>query len=188
MDLYERESIIATSAVENNNLMPVMDELDAPPSMEERCKAIDSLACNKEPGNEGISPEVIKAGKKTVLLHHLHELLLQCWEEGAVPQGMHDSTIITLYKNKGGCSDYNYRGISLLSIVRKAFARAVLNRLQSLAECVYPEAQCGSRAGRSTVDVIFSLKQLQEKCHDQAFDLVSRRGLFTLLQSIGCPP
>jgi len=129
MDLYERESIIATSAVENNNLLPVMDELDVPPTT-----------------NEGISPEVIKAGKKTVLVHHLHELPLQCWEEGAVPQGMHDSTIITLYKNKGGCSDYNnYRRISLLSIVRKAFARAVLNRLQSLAECVYPEVWLQSR-------------------------------------------
>lgn len=50
-------------------------------------------------------PEVIKAGKKTILLQHLHELLLQCWEEGTVPQDMHDATIITLYKNKGDRSD-----------------------------------------------------------------------------------
>ena len=53
---------------------------------------------------------------------------------------------------------------------------------------------------RSTVDMIFSLRQLQEKCREQrqplfiafidltkAFDLVSRSGLFTLLQRIGCP-
>ena len=49
--------------------------------------------------------------------------------------------------------------------------------------------------------MIFSLRQLQEKCREQrqplfiafidltkAFDLVSRSGLFTLLQGIGCPP
>ena len=49
--------------------------------------------------------------------------------------------------------------------------------------------------------MIFSLRQLQEKCREQrqplfiafidltkAFDLVSRSGLFTLLQRIGCPP
>ncbi|CAE1166797.1 unnamed protein product [Acanthosepion pharaonis] len=32
---------------------------------------------------------------------------------------------------------------------------------------VYPESQCGFRAGRSTVDMIFSLRQLQEKCREQ---------------------
>ena len=115
---------------------------------------------------------------------------------------MRDANITTLYKNKGDRSDCNnYRGISLLSIVGKVFARVVLNRLQSLAERIYPEAQCGFRAGRSTVDMIFSLRQLQEKCREQrqplylafidltkAFDLVSRSGLFTLLQRIGCPP
>ena len=94
-----------------------------------------------------------------------------------------------------------YRGISLLSIVGKAFARVALKRLQVLAERVYPESQCGFRARRSTVDMIFSLRQLQQKCREQqqplylafvdltkAFDLVSRDGLFMLLQRIGCPP
>ena len=49
--------------------------------------------------------------------------------------------------------------------------------------------------------MIFSVRQLQEKCREQrrplfiafidltkAFDLVSRRGLFNLLEKIGCPP
>ncbi|KAL8575140.1 hypothetical protein ACOMHN_055133 [Nucella lapillus] len=105
-------------------------------------------------------------------------------------------------KNKGDQSDCNnYRGISLLSIVGKTFARVVLNKLQLPAERVYPETQCGFRAERSTIDMIFSLRQLQEKCREQrrplfiafvdltkAFDLVSRAGLFTPLQKIGCPP
>ena len=55
---------------------------------------------------------------------------------------MRDANIITLYKNKGDRSDCNnYRGISLLSIVGKTFARVMLNRLKTLAERVYPEAQ-----------------------------------------------
>jgi len=99
-ELYGRENII-NSAIENTNLLPVMDELDAAPSMEELCEAINSLAYKKAPGSDGIPPELIKDGTKTVLLHYLHELLLQCWEEGAVPQDMRDTTNITLYKNKG---------------------------------------------------------------------------------------
>ena len=72
---------------------------------------------------------------------------------------MQDGNITKLYKNKRDSSDCNnYCGISLLSIVGKVFTCvAVLNRLQSLAERVYPEAQCGFRGGRSTVDMIFSL-------------------------------
>ena len=115
---------------------------------------------------------------------------------------MRNAKIITLYKNKGDRSDCNnYRGISLLSIVGKAFARVALSRLQVLAERVYPESQCGFRRERSTVDMVFSIRQLQEKCREQqrplyiafidltkAFDLVSRNGLFQLLKKIGCPP
>ncbi|XP_063591296.1 uncharacterized protein LOC134768397 [Penaeus indicus] len=114
---------------------------------------------------------------------------------------MHDASIVTLYKNKGNRSVCNnYRGISLLSIVGKVFARILLTRLQTLAARVCPESQCGFRAGRSTTDMIFSVRQLQEKCREQGrplylafidlskgFDFVSKKGLFRLLEKIGCP-
>ena len=77
---------------------------------------------------------------------------------------MRDTKTITLYENKGDRSDCNnYRDISLLSIVGEAFARVVLNRLHLLSERVYPEAQCGFTAARSTIDTVFTLRQLQEK-------------------------
>ena len=115
---------------------------------------------------------------------------------------MRDAKIITLFKNKGERSDcINYRGISLLSVIGKAFAKAILIRQQKLTERVYPESHCGFRAGRSTIDMVFSLRQLQEKCRKQqtplyfafidltkVFDLVGRDGLFQILPKIGCPP
>ena len=100
-----------------------------------------------------------------------------------------------IYNNK------NYSGISLRSIVGKVFDRVILIRLQKLAEFIYRESQCGFRAERSTIDMIFSLRQLQEKCREQhmplyiafidltkAFDLVSRDGLFMVLPKLGCAP
>ena len=100
---------------------------------------------------------------------------------------MREANIVTLYKNKGDRDDCNnYRGISLLNI----FAKVVLMKLRVLTERIYPESQCGFRAKRATIDMIFSLQQLQEKCGEQgkplyvafidltkAFDLVSRDGL-----------
>ena len=164
-----------------------MDELDSEPLVEELSMAIDSLASGKAPGNDGIPPDFIKHCKTTLLLS-LHEVLCQCWQEGAVPRDTSDSKSITLCKNKGERNDCNnYRGISLLSIVGKVFARIILVHPQKLAERIYPESQCGFRAKRSTIDMIFSLRQLQEKCREQhmplyiafidlnkAFDLVSR--------------
>ena len=45
---------------------------------------------------------------------------------------------ITVYMNKGDSRDCNnYRGISLLSIIGKAFVQVALKRLQMLAEWVY---------------------------------------------------
>ena len=77
----------------------------------------------------------------------------------------------------------------------------VLNRLQNLDERVYPESQCGFRVERSTADMVFSVRQLQEKCREQrqplyiafldltkAFDLVSRDSPFHILSRTGCPP
>ena len=90
---------------------------------------------------------------------------------------------------------------SLLNIVGKLFTKVVLMKLLLMADKIYPESQCGFRAKRAIIDMIFSLKQLQEKCREQgkplyvasidltkAFDLVSRDGLFKILAKIGCPP
>ena len=157
MELYATENTVSEEALNDVASLPVMEELDKEPTRVELSKAIDSLTCGKAPGTDGITPNVIKLGKPS-LLPHLHDLLCLCWNEGAVPQDMRDGKIVTLYKNKGDCSDCNsYRGIPLLSIVGKVFACVALARLQLLAVRIYPESQCSFRAARSTVDMIFTL-------------------------------
>ena len=162
-----RENAVSPASLDAIECLPTMDELDSEPLVEELNKAIDSLASGKAPGNDGIPPDLIKHCKTTFLLP-LHEVLCQCWQEGAVPQDTRDSKIVSLYKNQGERNDCNnYRGISLLIIVGKVFDRVILMRLQKLAERIYPVSQCGFRAGRSTIDMIFSLRQLHEKCREQ---------------------
>jgi hypothetical protein len=201
VDLYATQNVVTDNALDIISELPVMNELDEQPNIGELERAIDRLVCGKAPGPDGIPPEILKYGK-VALLNHLYELLCLCWEQGYVPQDLRDARIVTLYKRKGDRSDCNnYRGISLLNVIGKVFARVALERLQTLASRVYPESQHGFRSGRSTTDMIFSLRQLQEKCREQrtplyvafidltkAFDMVSRSGLFKLLQKIGCPP
>jgi hypothetical protein len=78
-----------------------MEEFDAPPTIDELRKAIDALSCGKASGSDAIPAGIVKAGKENSLLSHLHELLLQCWDEGTLPQDMQGVKIVTLFKNKG---------------------------------------------------------------------------------------
>ena len=201
LELYSTQDIVTDTALNALPGLPVIEELDNTPTLEELSKAIDRLACSKAPRKDGIPPEVLKHGKQTIL-QLLHELLCLCWEQGHFPQDMRDANIVTLYRTRVTVVIATTIAASLfLSMVGEVFARVTLTRLQTLASQIYPESQCGFTAGRSTVDMIFSLCQLREKCREQqqplflafvdltkAFDLVSRTGLFKILQNISGHP
>lgn len=137
-----------------------------------------------------------------MLTDKLTELFVSCWTKQSLPQEFKDASIVHLYKRKGNRQSCdNHRGISLLSIAGKVLARVLLNRLiKHLEQGLLPESQCGFRAGRGTVDMIFAARQLQEKCQEQhqdlystfvdltkAFDTVSRQGLWKIMAKFGCP-
>ena len=126
------------------------------------------------------------------------------WRKEAIPQDFKDASKIHLYKRKGNpqvCD--NRRGISLLSIAGKILAKILLNRLNAHLDQagLIPESHCGFRKDRGTIDMIFTARQLQEKCQEQnvdlymtfldltkAFDTVSHDGLSKIMAKFGCPP
>ena len=121
------------------------------------------------------------------------------WDNEEVPQELKDASIVTIFKKGSRTECGNYRGISLLSVAGKILAKVLLNRLQLLSESIIPETQCGFRPGRGTTDMIFSARQVQEKCREQgrdlclafidltnAFDSVNREALWTCLARLGC--
>lgn len=180
---------------------PTVQEMDVLPTMEEVKHAICSLKNNKAPGVDSIPGEVLKYGGE-VLHTRLHEMISKMWEAGRVPQQWKDARIISIYKQKGDravCG--NSRGISLLSIAGKILAKVLLFRLNKyIVDDVCPETQCGFRKERGTIDMIFTARQLQEKCREQhrnlclafidltkAFDTVNREMLWRVMEKFGCP-
>ena len=67
----------------------------------------------------------------------------------------------------------NHRGISLLSIAGKILAKILLNCLNAHLDQagLIPDSKCGFRKDKGTIDMIFTARQLQEKCQEQNVDL-----------------
>ena len=92
----------------------------------------------------------------------------------------------------------NYRGIRLLSIPSKVYARILDERTRSVTESKVLEAQGGFRKGRSCTDQLFTIRQLSEKmieknkkmvlaCVDleKVYDRVGREKLWNVLKEYG---
>ena len=88
------------------------------------------------------------------------------WSSKHSTQDFRNVTFVSLFKSRDSKTDCgNYRGISLLSVAWKILAQVILNRLiTNISEEDLLEAQCGFRPNRSTTDMIFSVRQVQEKC------------------------
>ncbi|KAK9401924.1 RNA-directed DNA polymerase from mobile element jockey-like [Crotalus adamanteus] len=199
--VLNRPSTINNEAIDRIPQVDMNYSLDALPSEAETSQATNQCSSGKAPVSDAIPAEVYKAGR-AVLVEKLTQLFRSFWKQGSIPQKLKGASIVHLYKRKGNrqvCN--NYRGISLLSVAGKIFARVLLNHLiDHLEQGILPEIQCGFRKERGTVDMIFAARQLQEKCQEQncepyatfvdltkAFDTVSCEGLWRIMSKFGCP-
>ena len=72
--------------------------------------------------------------------------------------------MIVLHKNMDRTECSNYRGLSLVAHAGKVLLKIVANRLGDFCEeaGILPEEQCGFRPQRSTTDMMFVVRRLQE--------------------------
>nr|VZI51203.1 unnamed protein product [Spirometra erinaceieuropaei] len=197
--VLNRPSVISDAAIERLSQVETNVDLDLPPSLQETIRAVQQLSSGKAPESDAIPAEVYKHGGPQ-LMEHLTALFQEMWRQGEVPQDFKDATIVRKRKGNHQVCD-NHRGISLLNIAGKIFARILLNSLNNhLEQGLLPESQYGFRRHRGTTDMIFAARQLQEKCQEmrthlystfvdltKAFDTVNREGLWKIVQKFGCP-
>ncbi len=174
-------------------------EFDSLPSRQELDVALTQMSSGTAPGIDNICMEELKAldvGRDTLV--HLFQIV---WVNEDIPKQWIDAILVRIPK-KGQLIDLNnWRGVSLLSVVGKVFARIVMNRLVAIAECVLPDSQCGFRPGRACKDMIHALNQLMEKHREfckplyicfidltKAYDCVPRELMWRVLDRYGVPP
>ena len=161
-DLLNQPTDADLTIADGIDQLPVIESMSRPIEEQELDQALRNTRLGKSPGPDGILPEILVNGGRR-LRAFLLVLFNICWVTEIIPLDWIDANIAILFKKGDRSHCGNYRGISLLSAVGKVLADVILQRLHLLVESMYPQSQSGYRNGRSTIDGIFTLRQLMEK-------------------------
>ena len=178
--------------------------LGVQPTMQELTNAIRSLVNGKAVGPDGVSVELFKItlNGDPALRRRLLDIVVRIWRGGEVPQQWKDAIIMVLHKKKDRTECGNYRGISLVAHAGKILLKIIARRLSEYCERVgiLPEEPSGFRPNRSTTDMMFVIRRLQELARKKriplyvyfidltkAYDSVDRTLLWTVLARFGVP-
>uniref|UniRef100_A0A3B3CJV2 Reverse transcriptase domain-containing protein n=1 Tax=Oryzias melastigma TaxID=30732 RepID=A0A3B3CJV2_ORYME len=160
-------------------------------------EVVKELLGGKAPGVDEVRPEYLKS-LDVVGVSWLTRLCSIAWQTGTVPLDWQTGVVVPLFKkgDRRVCS--NYRGITLLSLPGKVYARVLERRVRPIVEPQIQEQQCGFRPGRGTVDQLYTLFRVLEgswefahpvhMCFvdlEKAFDRVPRCVLWRVLWEYG---
>lgn len=173
---------------------------ELPPTYEEVAAAIQLLRNNKAPGEDKITAELLKYGGEDIT-RAMHELIKKVWLSETMPEDWYTALICPIHKKEDKTVCKNYRGISLLSVPYKLLTKIIAARLEPLVEKIIGDYQCGFRKGKSTVDQIFAIRNILEKCNEynvtihqlfidfkQAYDSIYRSKLYEVMAEFKIPP
>ena len=133
-------------------------------SVEEIRRNIGRLINRKAPGVCGISSEMLKAGGEIVVeWMHRSRIVNTAWRSGKVPGDWRKALVIPVHKKGSKLICKNYRGISLLSIPGKVYAKILDQKMRDIAVRKILEEQGAFRKQRSCTDQLFTVRMLSQK-------------------------
>ena len=133
---------------------------------EEIATAMKAMTNAKAVGPDGLLPKLLKLGlqqDRTILLD-LRRLTTLIRREGKVSQQWNDAVITVLHKKGNKTIWGKSRDFLLVSHAGKVLLKVVAGILSTYCEAkgLLPEEQCGFRSDRTTTDMMFAVRRLQE--------------------------
>ena len=132
---------------------------------EEVKKALKKMKNGKAAGPTQVTADLLKAGGD-FCAEELAAICRRVAEEEKPPDDWKDSWTSPIYKGKGDallCE--KHRGIRLLEHAMKVYEKVLEGRLREILQI--DSRQFGFMSGKSTIDAIFILRQLQEKYREK---------------------
>ena len=157
---------------------------------DEVAAALKHLKEGKVAGFDGISAEEMKATGETGI-DVVHKLCRKVWETEKIPDDWGKPIIAPIFEKKDKLDCTNYSGISLMSLVGKVFCSIIHSCMKKKTEEILSESQAGFRPNRSTVDQLFSLRQITERYNEIGKPLylwyIDKEGLWVAMGHLGYP-
>jgi hypothetical protein len=130
----------------------------------------------------------------------MYQLIIKIRTTETIPEDWDWSIICPIHKKGDVTICSNYRGINLLCVAYKIFSNILFNKLMPYVEISIGDYQCGYRGEWSTVDQIFTVHQIPEKCGEHgkdthhllidfkaAYDSIDRRSLYAAMEEVNIP-
>ena len=166
-----------------------------PFSLEEIQRQLKRLKSKRAADGDGVVAEMLKYGgiQLQIALQDMYNEILK--DSKMSPKQWRKSVVSVLYKSGDTRLPQNYRPITIIPILYKLFAMLLYSRLQPILEHEQSKDQAGFRKNFSTVDHLFTLCQVYEKCEEyqlplwvsaidfkKAFDTISHNKLWEALR------
>ena len=103
------------------------------PTPQDTLGVIRNLKNNRAPGEDSITPELIKYGGRK-LWKRIHQLIKLRWETEQMPQEWGTAIICPIYKQGDKLECRKYYGISLLNITYKIFTNLLTRNIESYVD------------------------------------------------------
>jgi hypothetical protein len=131
-------------------------------------RVIKKMKNGKSPGPGNINLELIKYGGRKALTM-VTRLINKILQGGSIPQEIKTGYLIQIHKRGDKRKCGNYRGISIMNPFMKILGNLIKNWIENHYKG--NEEQSSFTKGRSTVDHIFTIRQILEKCNMQQEDI-----------------
>ena len=174
-------------------------EEDFTPTREEVEIAVQKLKQHKAPGTENIPAEIFNF-EGDELLTHLYSILRELFLKEKMPTDWNLRFFCPIHKKGNMMECTNYRGVSLLNVAYKILSNILFMRISPFAESIIGNYQCLFRKNISTMNEIFTLRQIMEKTKKfstethhlfpdfrSAYDTVKREQLYNAISEFNIP-
>ena len=94
-------------------------------------------------------------------------MICNIWSLESMPSDWSLSLLCPVLKKDDATICSNYRGISLLTIAYRILSSVLCERLKPFVNKLIGSYQSGFRPGKSTIDQIFTLRQILEKTRNK---------------------